>query len=234
MRLLKQLIRPFRRTRTSDPVRNLTCTEFEVDSWELSAFVLERLVPVVGIRPFPLHELMLLSGAVCRFRPSHIFEWGTHIGASARAFYEVSRHYGIPTEIHSVDLPDDATHIEHPSSARGRMVRKLQGVHLYQGDGVEVALHLWNEFGRPERVLFFIDGDHAEQSVYRELTQVVAEVPSPCILLHDTFFQSSASRYNVGPSRAIDRVLQTRQGRFKRVDSGLGLPGMTLLYKLGS
>jgi hypothetical protein len=55
-------------------------------------------------------------------------------------------------------------------------------------------------------------------------------VPIPVVLLHDAFYQSEKSGYNVGPYRAIERVLREHAGRFKRVDSGLGLPGMTLLY----
>lgn len=214
----------------TDPSRNRECTEFEVDAWQLSSFVMERLVPVVGTHPFPLHELMLLSGAVCRFRPPHIFEWGTHIGKSARAFYETVRHYGIASEIHSVDLPDDIEHVEHPSSERGRLVRGLERVHLHQGDGVDVSLALWTKAGRPEPALFFVDGDHSEQSVYRELSSIVGRVSRPLVLLHDAFYQSPQSGYNVGPHRAIERVLAEHPGRFRRLDSGLGLPGMALLY----
>src|SRR4051812_11884192 len=87
-----------------DIVRNAGCSEFEVDTWQISQFVLEKLVPIVGAHPFPLSELMLLSAAVCRMRPVLIFEWGTHIGKSARAFHEIAAHFGIPCVIHSVDL----------------------------------------------------------------------------------------------------------------------------------
>lgn len=215
---------------SEDPTRNRGCSEFEADAWQLSAFVLERLVPVVGVQPFPLHELMLLTSAVCRLRPRCIFEWGTHIGKSARVFNEVTRHYGIEADIHSIDLPDDVAHVEHPSRARGFLVRGLDRVHLYQGDGVNVALALWKRFRTTEQALFFVDGDHAEESVYRELSAIVAEVGSAAILLHDTFFQSPMSGYNIGPHRAIERVLQRHPRRFNRVDSGLGLPGVTLLY----
>jgi cephalosporin hydroxylase len=214
----------------SDPAKNRNCAEFEVDAWQLSEFLVHRLVPVVGVHPFPLNELMLLTAAVCRVRPSHIFEWGTHIGKSARAFYEITRHYGIPSEIHSVDLPDDVEHVEHPSRERGRMVRGLEGVHLHQGDGVETSIRLWREAGRPASVLFLVDGDHSEQSVHRELGMIVAEVPAPAVLLHDTFNQSSQAGYNIGPHKAIAQVLASHPGRFRRLDSGLGLPGMTLLY----
>jgi cephalosporin hydroxylase len=173
---------------------------------------------------------MLLSAAVCRFRPSYIFEWGTHVGKSARAFYEITHHYGIACEIHSVDLPDDTAHVEHPSHERGRMVIGVERVYLHQGDGVDVSLALWQAHGRPEPVLFFVDGDHAEASVYREVSSIARSVHAPAVLLHDAFYQSSESGYNVGPWRAVERVLREYPARFKRLDSGLGLPGMTLLY----
>lgn len=217
-----------------NPAKNVGCSEFEVELWSVSRFVIERLVRIVDVHPFPLNKLMLLAGAVCRVRPTHIFEWGTHIGKSARAFYETAKHFGIKCEIHSIDLPDDVSHVEHPANERGRMVRHLESVYLHQGDGLEVALGLWNNAGRPERVLFFIDGDHAEQSVYRELTSIVDTVASPAVLLHDTFYQSPQAQYNVGPHTAIGRVLREHDGKFKRVDSGLGLPGMTLLYAADS
>jgi hypothetical protein len=216
------------------PVKNAGCTEFEIDAWQMSSFVLERLVPVVGTHPFPLHELMLMASTVCRFRPSHIFEWGTNIGKSARAFYEVVHHFDIPTVIHSVDLPDDVQHQEHPSTQRGRLVRGLDSVHLHQGDGLGVSLQLWRQAGQPGSTLFFIDGDHSEHSVYRELSAIVGEIARPVILLHDAFYQSPASGYNIGPHRAIERVLDENAHRFKRVDSGLGLPGMALIYPASS
>jgi cephalosporin hydroxylase len=184
----------------------------------------------VGIHPFPLTELMLLSGAICRFRPSHIFEWGTHIGKSARAFYEITRHYGISSEIHSIDLPDETEHVEHPSDERGRLVRGLDRVHLHQGDGIDTALAIWQKAAKPTSALFFVDGDHAENSVYRELSAIVNTVAKPVVLLHDTFYQSPESGYNVGPCRAIEQVLAEHADRLKRLDSGIGLPGMTLLY----
>jgi hypothetical protein len=212
------------------PVKNVGCTEFEIDAWQMSSFVLERLVPVVGTHPFPLHELMLLASTVCRFQPSHIFEWGTNIGKSARAFYEVVQHFDIPAVIHSVDLPDDVQHQEHPSDHRGRMVLGLDRVHLHQGDGLQVSLDLWSRAGKPDGALFFIDGDHSEASVYRELSTIVGEIPQPVALLHDAFYQSPLSGYNVGPHRAIERVLKENPGRFRRIDSGLGLPGMALIY----
>src|SRR5687767_10963378 len=233
MSVLGKISSRFRReTQVSraNPTRNGECTEFETDAWSLSRFVDEKLVPVVDVHPFPLNELMLMAAAVCRIRPALIFEWGTHIGKSARAFHETATHYGIACQIHSVDLPDDTPHVEHPSGERGRLVRGIEQVHLHQGDGVEVSLSIWQRSGRSLPVLFFVDGDHSVDSVYRELSGIVAEVGKPNVLLHDSFYQSSESKYNVGPHQAIERTLQEYPGRFRRLDSGLGLPGMTLLY----
>ena len=96
---------------------------FEINGWAISQFVLAKLVPVVGVHPFPLHELMLMSAAICRLRPAQVFEWGTHTGKSARVFHECAADYGIALQIHSVDLPDRVNHVEHPHEGRGRFVR---------------------------------------------------------------------------------------------------------------
>jgi cephalosporin hydroxylase len=216
--------------RADDPTKNLASSEFEIDNWALSRFVLGKLIPVVGVEPFPLHELMLMSAAFCRLKPPQVYEWGTHIGKSARVFYECATHYGISTQIHSVDLPDEIEHVEHPKDFRGRLVRGLAGIQLHQGDGIEVALSTWKASGRVPSPLFFIDGDHAYESVLRELSAVATEIPGASVLLHDSFYQSGESGYNVGPYRAIADVLRAHPGRYRRIDSGLGLPGMTLLY----
>lgn len=110
------------------------------------------------------------------------------------------------------------------------MVRGFEDVHLHQGDGVETSICLWREAGRPASVLFLVDGDHSEQSVHRELGMIVAEVPAPAVLLHDTFNQPAQAGYNIGPHKAIAQVLASHPGRFRRLESGLGLPGMTFLY----
>src|SRR3989344_9247020 len=91
-------------------------TEFEVNNWVTSDFIVNKLVPIVGFHPFPLNELMLMTSAVCYFKPEFIFEWGTNIGKSARIFYEISKAFDIKTEVHSIDLPDDVFHDEHPKN----------------------------------------------------------------------------------------------------------------------
>lgn len=215
---------------TANPTRNPGCSEFEIDGWATSAFVAHTLVPLVGVHPFPLHELMLMTATVCRFEPSLIFEWGTNIGKSARIFYEICKFFQIPAAIHTCDLPDDIDHVEHPHAERGAMVRGLEDVTLHQGDGLTTSLSLWEEAGRPHRPLFFLDGDHSYASVRREIDGIMAVVPDPILLLHDTFHQSLESGYNIGPRRAVEETLAARPGHFHAVHSGLSLPGMTLLY----
>jgi len=212
-----------------DPVRNPAASEFEVDLWILSRFLLEKIVPVVGTHPYPLNELLLITAAACRLKPSVVFDWGTHIGASARIFYECRQAFKLDYEIHSIDLPPDATHVEHPGEEHGRLVKGLAGVYLHRGNGVEVALSQWQKLGRPERPLFFVDGDHAYESVRDELDRIFSTVPDASALAHDTFFQSDESNYNVGPARAIDEIIRKFPSRFHVIKSGLGLPGMTLL-----
>lgn len=218
------------RASRENPSTSLDCSEFEVDGWSTSLFVIKHLVPHVGVHPFPLQELMLMTGAVCRLQPSLIFEWGTNIGKSARIFHDIAAFYGIPSLVHSVDLPDDTEHIEHPGTGRGAMVIGMKGVELHQGDGLDTSLELWRQAGRPPGPLFFIDGDHSYASVRRELDGILAEIPDARILLHDTFMQSDAANYNIGPREAIEETLAKNPNHYKVVHSGLSLPGMTLLY----
>lgn len=213
-----------------NPRRNPQCSEFEVDGWALSRFVSHKLVPIVDIHPFPLQELMLMTAAIAGQQPSLVFEWGTNIGKSARIFYEVALHYGVPTVIHSIDLPDDIEHVEHPRTDRGVMVRGIDAVHLHQGDGLTTSLQIWRQAGSPANPLFFIDGDHSYASVSRELQGIIESVPDPLLLLHDTFFQSPDSDYNIGrPHQAVAEFLERHPSRFQVLHSGISLPGMTLL-----
>jgi hypothetical protein len=211
------------------PLLNPGASEFEVNNWLVSDFIVERLLPIVGTHPFPLAELALMTSAVCRFRPTHIFEWGTHIGISARVFYEVSEFYGLGIEIHSVDLPDDIGHIEHPGAGRGAYVRDTP-VHLHQGDGLDTSLAILEKAGAPVTALFFVDGDHSYDSVRRELEGIIESVKYPVALLHDTFYQSSDSGYNTGPYRVIQDLLHHRDSAYRTIDTRTGLPGMTLVF----
>lgn len=210
---------------------NPNSDEFEINNWEASDFVLNKLVPVVGMHPFPFQELILMTGAVCRFKPTHIFEWGTHIGKSARVFYEITTTFNIKSKIYSIDLPDDAEHNEHPHEQRGMLVKGKPNVTLVQGDGLDDSIRiLKNAKGSKIKPLFFIDGDHSYESVKREFGGLIKAYPDSVFLLHDTFYQSKNSGYNIGPYQAIVDVLANKKG-YKVLSTNTGLPGMTLVYK---
>jgi cephalosporin hydroxylase len=217
--------------RRGSPVRNPGSAYFEVDNWVVSDFIVRELVPLVGMRPYPLNELCLMVGAVCRFEPALVFDWGTHVGKSARVFYETARRFNIDTMVHTIDLPHATDHAEHPGHRRGQLVKHIERVRMHLGDGVKEALAIHavdSVAGRSS--LFFLDGDHAYDSVKGELLAVLAAVHRPVVLIHDTFYQAPESGYNVGPSRAIEQVLTESTVPLRRIDTGTGVPGMTLLY----
>jgi len=213
-----------------NPVLNKGCTEFEINNWIVSDFIIKRLIPIVGVRPFPLNELFFMTSTILKFNPTHIFEWGTHVGKSARTFYEITKAFNIKCEIHSIDLPDDVYHIEHPKKRRrGKLVKGINEVHLHQGDGLDFSLKIYKKLSGACRPLFFLDGDHSYESVKRELERITKEVSNPIILVHDTFYQSKESGYNIGPYKAIQDIMLKYSKKYKINSLDTGLPGMSLL-----
>jgi cephalosporin hydroxylase len=220
-----------KRLQCKTPVLNIQCAEFEIDKWILSEFIVAKLVPIVGVHPFPLDELLLLTAAVTRVQPTHIFEWGTHIGKSARIFFETIKFFNIGSEIHSIDLPDDVSHIEHPGARRGVLVKGIKKVTLHMGDGLDTSLRLCDMADQTGFTpLFFVDGDHSYESVKRELFGIMTRLPNAHILVHDTFNQSEGAGYNTGPYRAVKDVLVSTSGRYKVIAQEMGLPGLTLIW----
>jgi hypothetical protein len=200
----------------------------EADKWNLSTFVIQQLIPVVGVHPFPLDELLLVCSTVTFFRPDAIIEWGTNIGSSARVFYEIVNHLKLPTSIHSIDLSEDQSHVENlqDPSLRGRLVRGLN-VQLHLGDGLDTAHSVINA-GNIRRPLFFLDGDHSYESVKRELYGIRSIASHAVILVHDTFYQGDESSYNCGPYLALKAF--TDEYQLPVHNTLLGLPGMSLTY----
>lgn len=225
---LKELLKIFKKEK---PNISQKFSEFEVNNWEISRFILKKIICKAGIAPFPLSELSLMASTVVYFRPDYIFEWGTHVGKSARIFYEVCKFYKIPCVIHSIDLPDDVIHVEHPKDKRGRMVKGLSSVTLHQGDGLKVSSEIIKTFIGSEKILFFLDGDHSYDSVKRELNFIINNYPQAVILAHDTFYQSAESNYNIGPWKAIQELCSLPGSSYKKIEINMGLPGMTLLYR---
>jgi hypothetical protein len=160
------------------------------------------------------------------------FEWGTHVGKSARIFFEIAKGFGITSEIHSIDLPDESHHREHPGRKRGALVKDIPEIRLYQGDGLEESMKVLDKVHGDIKPLFFLDGDHEYASVMRELVGIMTRMPHAAILVHDTFYQSAESGYNIGPHRAIADALKSVPNHYSKISAATGLPGMTLLYAL--
>ena len=202
----------------------------EADKWILSDFILQNLIPVVGVHPYPLDELLLMCSTLAYFKPDMILEWGTHYGKSARTFYETAKYLQLGTEIHSIDLPPDEEHVEniHKTSQRGSFVRGLP-VALHLGDGLTVARQIIRA-QEPVLPLFFLDGDHSYESVRDELNGIKDMVPRAVILAHDTFFQGKEFGYNCGPYEALSKFIS--QYHLPLQSTNLGLPGMSLTYWL--
>ena len=228
---MNKLFKTFQSKSFEDPAKNLNSSEFEVNNWIVSDFVVNHLVPIVGFHPFPLNELMLMTATVCRFKPEMIFEWGTNIGKSARIFHEISTAFKLKTEIHSIDLPDNVFHNEHPQNNRGKMVKHIKSVTLHQADGIACSLDLIKQKKPKGKILFFVDGDHSYDSVKKELETILQYAPDAIVLLHDTFYQSEDDNYNIGPYKAIKEVMSLKNDLYQIVSTNMGLPGMSLVYK---
>jgi cephalosporin hydroxylase len=216
---------------TANPVPLHGGKSFEVDMWAISKFILKKVIPVIGCHPYPLNELSLMVSTICWLKPTHIFEWGTHLGKSARVFYETITYFNLNTEIHSIDLPMDQEHVEHPKNKRGIYVKKLKRVNLHLGDGLNKSLEIYNSCNHITVPLFFLDGDHSYESVKRELNTISAKISNPNFLVHDTLFQSSESNYNIGPNQAVKEFLKNNSEKYLTMETSLGLPGMTLILK---
>jgi cephalosporin hydroxylase len=199
----------------------------EIDKWAASDAVL-WLQRIVGKHPYPLDELMLMTAAFGSLRPDVVVEIGTHVGKSARIWWELSRLFGCQTAIHTIDL-HDPSHAEYPGASLGKMIKGLPIVQ-HVGDGFDVADQLLLDF-QGRRCLLFLDGDHAFDSVSKELALAVRHPCVAAVLLHDTFFQPE-SGYNHGPYEAVQQFLASHTVR-QVVHAHLGLPGMTYLRMEG-
>jgi len=205
----------------------------EVDKRALSLFVVECLLPIVGVHPYPMDEQLLMCSAVAYFKPDIIMEWGTHKGHSARIFREAVNYCGLSAQLHSIDLPPNAAHEENIRNAkmRGCLIKGMD-VQLHLGDGLATAISILAQ-ARKSAVqdklpMFFLDGDHAYESVKRELDGVREFCTKAVVLIHDTFYQSPEANYNVGPHQAVQEF--TRFHNLPLYTTALGLPGMSLTW----
>lgn len=208
--------------------RNFVGTKPEVDKWIISEFITNIIIPIVGLRPYPLSELELLVSTLVYYRPTHICDWGTHFGKATRIFYETVKAFNLKTKIISVDLPETVEHVEHPHKERGKFVQGLP-VKLLLGDGVIDSIRYLKKYSQKNiRPMFFLDGDHSYKSVKRELAIIYRTYPRSAIIIHDTFYQSDNSGYNTGPFQAINEFVLSHP-QYLQFSTVFGLPGMTAL-----
>ena len=195
----------------------------EVDKWMASDTAL-RLQRIVGKRPYPLDELMLMTAVFCYIQPAVVIDIGTHVGKSARVWWELSRLFGFRCDIHTIDLYD-RSHAEYPGEMLGKMIKGLS-VMQHRGDGLTIANDLLRKCaGTP--CLLFLDGDHAFETVSKELGLAVQHSNVAGVLVHDTFYQPG-SKYNHGPFEAVSAFVATTEVR-EVVHAHMGLPGMTFI-----
>lgn len=200
---------------------------FEVDCWILSEILLKKVIPKIGIHPYPLNEQMLMASVVAFVQPKIIIEWGTNVGKSARLFWEVKEALDLNCSIYTIDLMNP-NHPEFSGAARGKYLSNTDVMQIV-GDGVKTANKLLDGVSNP--VLVYIDGDHSHESVKRDLA-IWDKLPSGSgILAHDVFYQIP-STYNVGPWHSFQELIQEQKSNISQVQwQILGLPGMAFVSK---
>jgi cephalosporin hydroxylase len=189
-----------------------------------SKFVAESLLSRADYWPYPPGELHLMTVTLLWWQPDMIFEWGTNVGNSARIFHWIAEAFEIRTEIHSIDLPPETPHVQNVKESRGRLVRDFPDVHLHLGDGVNKAIELIAAL-KPQRPLFYVDGDHRADTVTRELEAIHAAVPGAPILLDDTHDWGIPD----SPRPAMLQFLERHDGEYEVFEMAATLPGMSLL-----
>ncbi len=197
--------------------------QLEVDKWAASTTVLD-LRKAVGDRPYPLDELLLMTAVFAYHSPEIVIDIGTHLGKSARIWHDLSKRMRTPTAIHTIDLLDPS-HPEYPGDRHAEFIRGTP-VKKHVGDGATIAERLIRA-SPASRCLLFLDGDHRQETVRRELELARLLAGGSAILVHDTFYQPS-SGYNHGPYLAIQDFLESYAPQ-QIFHQHVGLPGMSYL-----
>jgi hypothetical protein len=154
-------------------------------------------------------EVGFMADTLRLYRPSHVFEWGTNRGSSARIWFEAAQLLELDCVVHTFELPIWLAYLspEHPGVDWAQQIRDVPAVQAHRGDGGFAAVSLCLEIGAT-RPLFFVDGDHSFEAVRRELTMIGRAVPHAVIVLHDT--NHPASHGPTGPAQAVTEYLLER------------------------
>jgi hypothetical protein len=158
-----------------------------------------------------------MHDTVALVKPDRIFDWGTNVGASARIFHEATDAHCI---VETIDLPKVLEPLDRDHAGTHTGLHLVPEIRQHRGDGVTEAIRLcaiWN----PERPLFFLDGNHLHENVFREIWSIHKFCPRGVLLVHDT---------NQQPGDAV-RKWQHRYGGY-RVDVLNSQAGMARLIPL--
>lgn len=164
-----------------------------------------------NVSPFPRHEKIFMVYTVLLHNPDVIFDWGTHLGVSARIFHEIKQFTSLKYDVHTTDVRSKYGHPERPISDLGKYIeeaKEAKEVTQHFGDGVTVSLKLLKKSNKYKKPLFFVDGDHAEKTVFRELSSIFKNVEDPVALVHDTWSNSGG---NIGPWLACKKLATDNQ-----------------------
>lgn len=167
----------------------------------------------IGLHDYPDEHIALFQDTVERLKPTHIFEWGTNWGESARIWYELTEGQDPLCQIHTTDINMlGAPCGEHPGHLhghwiRGQTVMDRPRLHWRRGEGCETSIRLWKVL-LPEHSLFFIDDSHRVLANARYLRAISHECPPAVIIVHDS---------GVGgePRAAVDSFLRRHGDGYK-------------------
>lgn len=145
-----------------------------------------RRVRAFNLPAYGDQEVEFFESVLERHRPTHVFEWGTNVGASARLFYEAALELDYPCEVHTTELPDELAHLDrdHPGHRYGQWIEGIP-VHAHRGYGLIVSSVMHTSLA-PQRALFFLDGNHAHDVVLEELNVIFWLDPAAVMVIHDT------------------------------------------------
>ena len=200
----------------------MVSSRFEVDKYSVSEMCI-RLVSIIGMKPHPLDELVLMVAAFVYHQPRLVIDVGTHIGKSARIWWELAQSWKTSTTVNTIDIMDP-DHPEYPGDMLGRFIGRT-GVVQRIGDSYPVAGEIIDSHSSVPTLLF-LDGSHEYDIVRRDL-ELARRLDDGCILVHDTMFQPG-SDYNHGPYEAVRDFLQSYPAH-QVLQTNTGLPGLTYI-----
>lgn len=170
----------------------------------IESSTLTERIQEIGLTGYSPEEIELIYTTMREYQPDFIAEYGTNIGTSARIFHEARQMLKLDCVIHSIEIHRDLGAVW--GHERGHHVKGLP-VDLHIGDGVTRGIELWHASGA-HRPLFFLDDNHAETEVLRQMRLIHLEAPEAVMIVHDTHTPSEGGWRLHEPGVAIQSFLE--------------------------